>query len=323
LTATAYSGISFPEDLIAEISGDPRVLDASGARAAFQPYAGRTVMLLAIDAEPFWRMLSRRQRIAPDDAEALVRDLRGGSILVSRNFAHLYRVRVGDRITLAVPGGTREFEVAHLTDDYSWPLGVIGLDRALYKTLWQDRSITYLDLQARHPRDIDALQADLTRRLRGQMTLYVHKLSDIKAYGTALLRDWFRLADAQIGLALVIGAVGVANTLLISVLGQSRQIGLIRAVGATRGQIQRVLVTEALLLGAAGGILGVVMGTLVAGVLAPVFILRESGYRFPFVTPWSSIALAAIGGLVIALLASLLPIRAVRRFDIVRALGME
>jgi putative ABC transport system permease protein len=323
LTATAYSGTAFPEDLMAEVAADPRVADASGARVVFQPYAGRTVMLLAIDAEPFWRMLVRRQRISPDDARALVSELKRGAILVSRNFAHLYGVREGDRVRLAAAGGTRDLVVARVTEDYSWPLGVIGMDREVYKTGWHDRSITYLDVQVRDPHDIDALQADLTRSLRGQRTLYVHKLSDIKTYGTALLRDWFRLADAQIGLALMIGAVGVANTLLISVLGQSRQIGLIRAVGATRRQIQRVLVTEALLLGASGGLLGVVMGILVAAGLAPVFILRESGYRFPFVTPWSSIALAAIGGLVIALLASLLPIRAVRRFDIVRAIGME
>jgi putative ABC transport system permease protein len=323
LTTTAYSGTAFPEDLIAEVTADPRVADASGARVVFQPYAGRTVMLLAIDAEPFWGMLARRQRISSDDARALVSELKGGAILVSRNFARLYGVREGDSVRLAAPGGTREFIVARITEDYSWPLGVIGMDREVYKTGWHDRSITYLDVQARDPSQIDALQSDLTRRLRGRMLLWVHKLADIKAYGSALLRDWFRLADAQIGLALVIGAVGVANTLLISVMGQSRQIGLIRAVGATRGQIQRVLVSEALLLGAAGAVLGVLMGVAVAAGLAPVFIARESGYRFPFVMPWSSVGLVAVAALVIALAASLLPIRAVRRFDIVRAIAME
>ncbi|WP_345044502.1 ABC transporter permease [Streptomyces sannanensis] len=102
------------------------------------------------------------------------------------------------------------------------------------------------------------------------------------------------------GVALLVGGVGVGNTMVISVLERRPEIGLRRALGATRGQIRTQFVTESLLLSLIGGLGGTVLGTLIT-----------AGYAFsrdwPTVVPvWASAA--GIGStLVIGMIAGLYP----------------
>jgi putative ABC transport system permease protein len=70
------------------------------------------------------------------------------------------------------------------------------------------------------------------------------------------------------GVALLVGGVGIANTMIISVLERRHEIGLRRAIGATRGQIRGQFVTESLLLSGLGGIAGIVLGAAATGVYA-------------------------------------------------------
>ncbi|MEU6285393.1 ABC transporter permease [Streptomyces sp. NPDC047028] len=108
------------------------------------------------------------------------------------------------------------------------------------------------------------------------------------------------------GIALLVGGVGVANTMIISVLERRHEIGLRRGLGATRGQIRVQFVTESLLLSGLGGLAGIVLGSLATGLYAYVGDL-------PWVVPpWS--AAAGFGAtLVIGTVAGLYPaVRAAR-----------
>ncbi|MGW4835597.1 ABC transporter permease [Streptomyces globisporus] len=102
------------------------------------------------------------------------------------------------------------------------------------------------------------------------------------------------------GIALLVGGVGVANTMIISVLERRYEIGLRRSLGATRGQIRIQFVTESLMLSGLGGLAGVALGAAATGVYA------QSG-GLPWVVP-----LWAVGGgfgatLVIGTVAGLYP----------------
>jgi putative ABC transport system permease protein len=106
--------------------------------------------------------------------------------------------------------------------------------------------------------------------------------------------------------ALLVGAVGVANIMVISVLERRQEIGLRRALGATRGQIRVQFLSEAILLALTGGVIGVVLGAICTGVYAHI-------KGWPIVIPPE----AWVGGLgaavLIGALAGLLPaIRAAR-----------
>jgi putative ABC transport system permease protein len=119
-----------------------------------------------------------------------------------------------------------------------------------------------------------------------------------------------------VGITLIIAVIGVLNSVLTSVLERTAEIGLRRAVGATRMAIQRAFVTEALLVAAAGAVTGTVVG-LSAGALLAMLLHLE------FVIDWPVTALANGAALTFSAMASLWPALRAARLDPVRAIHHE
>jgi putative ABC transport system permease protein len=111
---------------------------------------------------------------------------------------------------------------------------------------------------------------------------------------------------ALAAVALIVGGIGVANTMVVSVLERRSEIGLRRALGATRGQIRGQFLTESVLLATAGGLAGTTLGLLAT-------LTYASWQEWPFVIPAES-AVAGVGGAVlIGVLAGVYPcVRAAR-----------
>ncbi|MDJ0466219.1 ABC transporter permease [Streptomyces sp. H27-C3] len=108
------------------------------------------------------------------------------------------------------------------------------------------------------------------------------------------------------GVSLLVGGVGVANTMIISVLERRHEIGLRRSLGATQGQIRLQFVTESLMLSGLGGIAGVLLGSLATWVYA-------STGGMPWVVPPMAMAGGFVATLAIGTVAGLYPaVRAAR-----------
>lgn len=108
------------------------------------------------------------------------------------------------------------------------------------------------------------------------------------------------------GVALLVGGIGVANTMVISVLERRREIGLRRALGANRGQIRSQFLTESVVLSGLGGLAGAVLG-----------ILATIGYttyqHWPTIIPLTSVAEGLGGAILVGMIAGVYPsIRASR-----------
>ncbi len=144
-------------------------------------------------------------------------------------------------------------------------------------------------------------------------------IRDLKDEIDASLGNMMVLLTAVPGVALIVAAVGVANLMTANVAARSKQIAILRAVGATRGQILRLVVGEALVLGLVGVILGLGLGLHLAANIAEM-IGRMWGFMITVHLPWGFLSLAIALTLTLCLIAAILPARHASRTNVVDAL---
>nr|MBA2380922.1 ABC transporter permease [Chloroflexota bacterium] len=146
-----------------------------------------------------------------------------------------------------------------------------------------------------------------------------NSLSTVAGAVDAALSQVFGLFDALAIVAVVVAALGIVNTLTVSVLERVRELGVLRAAGMTRGQVRRTVVIEAGILGIIGSALGIATG-LVAGV---ILVLFAGGGPLILAVPWGSVAAALGLGIGVSMAAAWYPARLASRLAIVAAVQHE
>ncbi|HEY7827559.1 MAG TPA: FtsX-like permease family protein [Candidatus Limnocylindrales bacterium] len=260
--------------------------------------------------------------VAGDRRAALTALDQGGSTIVPQAVAAAFGLQVGDTLDFAVgagkavpervvgivarglPGQTGESILLGWSDATDH-FGVVGADAF---------AIRYLTGQATQAGPALALVA------RG-LALEPTPLSGIEGAISDAFGRVFGLFDTLALLAVLIAALGIINTLTMNVYERVREIGILRAAGMTSGQVWRMVVVEAGILGVVGAVLGCVAGVILAAVLSGVAGL--GGPAGGGAIPWSTIGLAAILGIGIAMLAAFQPARIASRISIVRAVQFE
>jgi len=145
------------------------------------------------------------------------------------------------------------------------------------------------------------------------------------------LRRGFLIFDAALGamgtIALFVASLGIINTMVMSVLERYREIGIMKALGATHTDIKLLFVVESSVIGFIGGILGVILGwivTLIAQIVANQYILRQGGeiVRLFYIPVWL-IAASIAFAILVSLIAGLYPAARAAKVDPVQALRHE
>ena len=126
---------------------------------------------------------------------------------------------------------------------------------------------------------------------------------------------------ALVGFLAVPSLIAMLNTLAIGVIERTREIGMLRAVGATRGQVRRIILSEAIILAGLGTAFGILAG-LYLGYMG-VEAMRAAGYPMEYVFPTTGVLVAVVAGILFGALAAIIPARQASRLEIVRALRYE
>ncbi|MEU9234210.1 FtsX-like permease family protein [Streptomyces subrutilus] len=166
-----------------------------------------------------------------------------------------------------------------------------------------------------------AALGDITRALGDNPALDVRDEAAIRAQDSGSIGDQLAVFHALLSMALVIAALGIANTLALSVLERRKEIGTLRALGVDRAGVARMIRLEALLLGGLGAALGTGLGVFLGWALGRT--LQESVAGYTLVLPWGRLALGVLLALAGALLASLWPARKAARVDIPAATAAQ
>ena len=247
------------------------------------------------------------------------------AVLVSEPFSRRFHLGLGDMIHLATPTGRRDFKIAGVYIDYTTEGGVILVDWQTYRKFWQDDAINGIGIYIDKTSGLTAAQ--LQSELRPKIAPYGDYL--IKS-NRELREQVFRIFDQTFSvtyllqtIGIIISALGIFLSLTILVAERRREISILRAIGASRGQIEALVLWEAAIIGLLGSLLGIVAGLALAWILSFVINVSFFGWTISWATPWRF--LVGLPFLVIgaALVAGYGPARQAARLDIADGVKME
>jgi putative ABC transport system permease protein len=250
-----------------------------------------------------------------------------GTALVSENFSSLFRVKIGDNVTVQGERGPVSMRVIGTVEDYTNPRGIVAVHRdhfaGDFRTDQVDIFDVYLPPGAGAAEIERARESILQSALAAEYRLVTLTGPELRRNVADMLRRLYGLAYLQEFVVAIVAALGVVAALLISVIQRRRELGLLRAVGATQAQVLRTVLFEALLMGLVGCVLGVLFGFLLEWYAVGVILHEESGFAFPVILPWREAAIISGLALGSAALAGLLPGERAARLHIADAIAYE
>jgi putative ABC transport system permease protein len=246
-------------------------------------------------------------------------DLAGG-VFVSRDLAERYGLSLGDRLTIGWPrGGGRELAVTGVYQGSGVVTGVLVPQSVALPHLEEADAVTAFVAIAPGA-DQAGVRAGLERAVADRPGLVVRSRSEYLDTELRGVDTILGVLYALLALAVAIGVLGVANTLALSVLERTREIGLLRALGLTRRQLRTVVRTESALIALVGGVLGVGGGYLL-GAMFQRAALRTG--LLDAAVPVGQLLASLAGLAVVGVLAAAWPARRAARTDVLTAIATE
>lgn len=334
---------------------------ASPERFVFVDYGDGRVYMSVFDMNEFGRFATFNVAEGPPSDEVIAALAAGDAVAVSRPFAMVHEVRVGDIIELPAPSGNYPVKLAAVVDDMSLAGGTMYIHRDLYKRLWQDESVDAFAVKVEPGADVDVVRQAILDAFADGVAVPQAMTPGAAAAGTAagtppraidtapeaivgaaivevpltvqtsrefaedldqMVTESFSLIQALVLVSLLVAGLGIANTLVMTVLERRRELAELRALGATKAHIRRLVLGEAL----GAGLLGTVLGAAVGVVMAVAMVeanRRFIGLAYPLVMPPSIVAMTAGIGLVLAPAAGWIPARIAARLPIVDGMRTE
>jgi putative ABC transport system permease protein len=240
-------------------------------------------------------------------------------VWISEPAARLLALDKGDPIALPIAGA--RFVVAGIWRDYARQQGAIAIEGSLYDRLTGDRlrdeAAVTLAPGADAARVSHALTAAAPPELAGSVA--VARPATLRAFALGLFDRSFAITYVLEAVAVIVGLAGVATTISAQTIARIREFGMLRHIGAGRAQIVTMLATEGALLGAVGGVAGILLGMGLAQIL--IHVVNPQSFHWTMTTrlPVTLIVSVAAGLVVAAAATAMLAGRRAIAIDAVRA----
>ena len=301
----------------------PEIQTVLPLRCRLVDYGDHMVFLIALDAAGYHDATNERSHPPGWDLFPRLGEPGPGKAVVSKNFAALYHVQEGDSINLGGPRGPVRLEVIGTVLDYDCNQGTVLMDRNQYRKLFGDSLVDEFHVYLQPGADPDAVREKMLRHWEASHALIVTKRAEAIDQITKQINRFAAIAYSQEVVVGLVAALGVVTALLISVLQRRRELGIFRALGATRVQVLRSVLAEAILMGVIGAAIGLLVGVAVEWYNVQVILLEETGFYMPVRIPWLEAGLIALMALVTATLAGLGPALHALRMRIPEAIAYE
>ena len=286
----------------------------SGAGLALRGEAVQSIALMGVELERYDRMIGLRSKVVSGTAR-----LEPGEAIIGRELAQDLGVRVGDRLTVQTSTSSESLRVTALVD-----LGVRDLNRrtvivplrAAQNLLALPGGATSLDITLH---DVWLAQT-LAEALRAQFPYKIESWQESNAQLVSALNAQSVSTSIIRGVVLAVVVLGIASVLVVSVVQKQREIGILRAMGATRAQVLRLFLVQGAVVGALGSLLGLLLAVVLIWAFT-TFVRGSDGLplfniRLPLNTALQVAWIATVCGV----LAAIAPARRAAQLDPAQAI---
>lgn len=316
------SNVGAKPELAEQLKAVDGVEDVSTLRFASTTSDGQAISILGIDPASFPAVSGLYfQDSLTSDADTYTSLASGRTIIINGAMSVALGKSVGDEIALVTPNGTLTYQIIAIATDILNAKVVTGF--ISQANLQNDFGVTddvYLQLNLKDDADRAAAGATIRKLAENYPTFKV--VSGSEYFGT--LKSQMDAAFSGLYIVFLLLAVpsliAMLNTLTISVIERTREIGMIRAAGATRKQVRTMVVAEALLLAAIGTAFGILGGLYLGYVLV---VSMEGIFPLGYAFPLSGILSAIAIGLLFGVFAAFIPARQASGMNVVEALRYE
>lgn len=307
--------------LAEEVRHTPGMGPVGTLRLAQGSIKGANVQVIGIDPVAYPKVAAFEWN-TPSTDQAL-EQIAGGRWLISNGiFASQHSLSLGQAVTLETPNGPRVYHVAGIGNDYlNAKLSTIYVSQ---DNLARDFNVTsdLLIMANRLPNadpavvksKLDAIAADFPAFKLYEAAQWRNE--QLQTFNSSMVVFYALIA----ALALP-SLLALLNTLAVSVLARTREIGMLRAVGSTRAQVRRMVMAESLLLTFIGTGFGILAGVWLGYSLT--LAMAQIGWPMPYFFPWGGILATLVIGVGFGVLAALIPARSAAKLDVIEALHFE
>jgi putative ABC transport system permease protein len=202
------------------------------------------------------------------------------TVIVTEPYAYHHNVKIGQNILLRTDSGSQPFEVIGIYADYSGDRGHLAMSRRNYLRYWPDLGYSGIGVYAKDGVDLQQLENRINKLITGQQSVK----SDQAIYKASMemFEQTFTITETLRWLSALIAFVGVFSALMALQFERTRQLGILRAIGVTSGQLAALITGETALMGLVAGLIAIPVGYIVAYMLIFVIYQRAFGWTMAF-----------------------------------------
>ena len=292
-----------PAEALQFFSNHPAVAAADTFREAHLPMGDKNVVVAVIRGE-------RRQFqfLNGGDGGARMRRFHNEAcVLISESFARRNRLREHDVVELTTPDGPRPFSVAGVFYDYTRDQGIVYLSAKNFATFWRDDRAHSVAVYLKENRSADevsdAFRSEFSRD--GQFMIYSNQSLRRRIF--EIFDQTFAVTYVLLAIAVFVAITGIFLSLTILITERQRELAILRAIGASAGQIRKLLLSETAMLGVLATVVGALSGICLSLVLTGVINRAFFGWTIHLAFPWRSLSITPLWILAAAIVAGIIP----------------
>lgn len=320
--SSGVTTVPLPESLARELTTIEGVLEVDALRSMSIPYQGRQIVLNVADLDVFGRH-TEYPFLEGEPAEVFAEAASHDSVIVSENFGHRFSARRGDRMTLPTPEGPRSFRIAGVSIDYSSDQGTVVMHWGTFRKYWTERVVDSVGVFLKPGAQLEAVAAEIKQRFGSAHRLFLFSNQAFKEEIYQLIDQSFVITYALEVIAIAVGIMGIATALYTSVLERQRETSVLRALGAFRHQIRKIIMVESGLLGLLGVGVGTLCGACLSLILVYIINRQSFGWTLRLAFPTWTVAANLVLIFVTALAAGVWPARQAAKVRLTETLRME